>query len=159
MAGLLSRWIVRRVLASGLAFEREAIDAYRTLRDKLLKPGRCADPDSLEGSLCHLLEEEELHERILSDAAAGRLSVEDLERALQGHLYAGFDAIRPLQGEAAERWRADLAAALEREEKTWIFYGNLGRMSKIPAARRAFQVLAAMEKEHVDILRKLLGIG
>lgn len=159
MAGPLSRWILRRVLASGLAFEREAIDAYRALREKLLQPGRCADPDSLEGSLCHLLEEEELHERILSDAAAGKLSVDGLEQALKDHRYAGFDAIRPLQGEEAERWRAELTAALRQEEKTWIFYGNLGRMSKIPAARRAFEVLAAMEKEHVDILRRLLGIS
>lgn len=159
MAGFFSRWILRRVLASGLAFEREAIDAYRTLREKLQKPGRCADPESLEGSLCHLLEEEQMHEQILSDTAAGRLSIEELERRVKDHLYAGFDAIRPLQGEDAERWREDLGAALAREEKTWIFYGNLGRMSKIPAARRAFEVLASMEKEHVDILRKLLGVS
>ncbi|HET6486476.1 MAG TPA: ferritin family protein [Spirochaetia bacterium] len=145
------------MLASGLAFEREAIDAYRALREKLQKPGRCADPESLEGSLCHLLEEEQMHEQMLADAAAGRLSMEELERTLKGHLYAGFDEIRPLQGEDAERWKEDLGAALAREEKTWIFYGNLGRMSKIPAAKRAFEVLASMEKEHVDILRRLLG--
>ncbi len=156
MAGILSRWILRRVLASGLAFEKEAIDAYRVLREKLLKPGRC--DEALEGSLCHLLEEEQMHERILSDASAGRLSLEDLQTALKGHLYAGFDAIRPLQGDEADRWRPDLAAALRQEEKTWVFYGNLGRMSKIPAVKKAFEVLAAMEKEHVDILRRLLGM-
>jgi len=157
VAGLLSRWILRRVLASGLTFEREAIQAYRALREKLQKPGRCAGPETLEGSLCHLLEEEQMHEHVLSDAAAGRVSVEELERALAGHRYAGFDDIRPLAGEDVQAWRADLTAALRQEEKTWIFYGNLGRMSKIPAARRAFEVLASMEKEHVDILRKLLG--
>jgi len=159
MAGPLSRWILRKVLASGLAFEREAIDAYRTLREKLQGPGRCADPDSLEGSLCHLLEEEQMHEKILSDAATGRLSIEELERTLKGHHYPGFDSLRPLEGGDAERWRKDLEAALAREETTWIFYGNLARLSKIPAARRAFEVLAAMEKEHVDILRKLLGVS
>ena len=143
------------MLASGLAFEKEAIDAYRLLREKLLKPGRC--DEALEGSLCHLLEEEQMHERILSDAAAGRLSAEDLEGALKGHLYGALEAIRPLEGDEADRWRPDLTAALEQEEKTWIFYGNLGRMSKIPAVKKAFEVLAAMEKEHVDILRRLLG--
>jgi rubrerythrin len=156
VAGILSRWILRRVLASGLAFEREAINAYRVLREKLLKPGRC--DEALEGSLCHLLEEEQVHERILSEAAAGRLSPEELEEALKAHRYAGFDAIRPLEGDEADRWRPDLAAALQQEEKTWIFYGNLRRMSKIPAVRKAFEVLATMEKEHVDILRRLLGM-
>jgi len=155
MQGIISRWILRRVLASGLSFETHAIDAYRGLRERLLKAGRC--DEALEGSLCHLLEEEETHHRILSDAAAGRLSLEDLEGLVQGHVYSGFEAISPLKGEEAERWAADLAAALEQEEKTWIFYGNLRRMSKIPAVKKAFEVLAAMEKEHVDILRRLLG--
>jgi rubrerythrin len=158
MPGILSRWILRRVLASGLVFEKEAIDAYRVLRDTLMKPGRCTD-ETLEGSICHLLEEEELHYRILSDAATGRLSVESLEDQLRGHLYAGFDSIRPLQGEEAEHWSGDLRSALGQEEKTWIFYGNLRRMSKIPAVKRAFEVLASMEKEHVEILRRLLGMG
>ena len=30
-------------------------------------------------------------------------------------------------------------------------------MSKIPVVKRAFEVLAHMEKEHIDILRALLG--
>jgi rubrerythrin len=158
MTGILSRWILRRVLASGLAFERELIDVYRDLREKLMKPGHCSD-EALEGSICHLLEEDELHYQILSDAAAGRLSVESLESQLRGHLYVGFDSIRPLQGDEAARWSADLRAALAQEEKTWIFYGNLRRMSKIPAVKRAFEVLASMEKEHVEILRRLLGMG
>ena len=156
MPGILSRWILRRVLASGLAFEKEAIDAYGTLREKLMKPGRCSD-EALEGSICHLLEEEQMHHQILSAAAEGRLSLEALEEQLRGHVYAGFDSIRPLRGEELARWSGDLQAALAQEEKTWIFYGNLRRMSKIPAVKRAFEVLAAMEKEHVDILRRLLG--
>ena len=157
MRGIISRWMLRRVLSSGLAFEAQAIDAYRGLRERLLKSGSC--DESLEGSLCHLLEEEEAHHRILSGAAAGRVSLEDLERLLQGHVYPGFEAIRALSGEEAARWSADLTAALEQEEKTWIFYGNLQRMSKIPAVKKAFEVLAAMEREHVNILRRLLGMG
>ena len=158
MAGLVSRWILRRVLASGLAFEREAIDAYRSLREKLGKAGHCTD-EGLESSICHLLEEEQLHQQILEDTAAGRLSVEELERRLADHSHARLDAIPPLGAEEAARWSADLRAALEQEEKSWIFYGNLRRMSKIPAVKRAFEVLASMEKEHVDILRRLLGLG
>jgi len=157
MAGVLSRWILRKVLASGLAFERQAIDTYRVLREKLLKPGRC--DEALESSLGHLLEEEQTHEQILSDAAAGRLSVEDLEATLTRRVYSRFDAVRPLQGEETAPWRPDLLAALEQEQDAWIFYGNLGRMSRIPAAKKAFQVLAAMEKEHAEILRRLLGIA
>jgi hypothetical protein len=30
-------------------------------------------------------------------------------------------------------------------------------MTKIPAAKKAFEVMAHMEKEHIDILRALLG--
>lgn len=155
MMGFISRWILRHVLSSGLAFETEAIDAYRALRERLLKAGHC--DESLEGSVCHLLEEEETHHRILSEAAAGRLSLEDLERIVEGHVYPGFNAIVALQGDDAEQWSSDLRRALAQEEKTWMFYGNLRRMSKIPAVKKAFEVLAAMEKEHVDILRKLLG--
>jgi rubrerythrin len=157
MKGIISRWILRHVLSSGLSFETQAIDAYRGLREKLLKAGHC--DESLEGSLCHLLEEEEMHHRILSEAAAGRLSFEDLERLVKGHVYPGFDSIVTLRGEEAARWSADLRSALAQEEKTWVFYGNLRRMSKIPAVKKAFEVLAAMEKEHVDILRKLLGLA
>ena len=158
VAGVLSRWLLRNVIARGLAFEREAIDAYRALEAGLREPGRCADPE-LEGILSRLREEEQLHERILSDAAVGRLSVEELERARESHRHDRLNAIRPLPGEEAERWRPLLAAALEQEEETWIFYGNLGRMGTMPAMKKAFEVVAAMEKEHVDILRMVLGIA
>ena len=89
----------------------------------------------------------------------GSTSPEELEKILGGHPYEGIDQIRPLDRETLARWEPDLRAALEQEEKTWVFYGNLRRMSKIPAVKRAFEVLASMEKEHVDILRRLLGAG
>jgi rubrerythrin len=121
----------------------------------MVKSRSCTE--ELEASICHLLEEEELHKAILSDVAAGSLQSSDLERALGEHRYEGFDALLPLDGKLLELWGADIEGALEREEKTWIFYGNLRRMSKIPVVKKAFEVLANMEKEHVDILRKLLG--
>jgi rubrerythrin len=155
MPGPISRWILSRVVRSGLAFETEAIDAYNRLLEKLRGSGSC--DETLEGSLCHLLEEEETHRKVLLDAAAGKYSPEELESILRGHAYVGIDKIRPLAGATLARWGAELQAALEQEEKTWVFYGNLRRMSKIPAVKRAFEVLAGMEKEHIDILRKLLG--
>ena len=76
---------------------------------------------------------------------------------LAGHLFGAMESIEPLAGEDLARWGGELSRALEQEEKTWIFYGNLRRMSKIPAVRKAFEVLAKMEKEHVDMLRRFLG--
>jgi rubrerythrin len=155
MAGIIGRWILSRVVASGMAFETEAIDLYRGLRERLMRNKSC--DESLEASLCHLLEEEETHQKLLADASAGKLSQVELDAMVSGHLYAGFGAILPLRGDALAEWSADLSAALEQEEKTWVFYGNLRRMSKIPIVKKAFETLASMEKEHVDILRRLLG--
>jgi rubrerythrin len=158
MPGPISRWILSRVVRSGQAFEAEAISAYTRLLAKVRASGGACD-ETLENSLCHLLEEEETHKKVLDDASTGAYSAEELERILGGHLYAGLEQIRPLDPATLALWGPDLRAALEQEEKTWVFYGNLRRMSKIPAVKRAFEVLASMEKEHVDILRKLLGEG
>ncbi|HVO39612.1 MAG TPA: ferritin family protein [Spirochaetia bacterium] len=154
MKGVLSRWILRGVLKSALAFETEALSTYTKLRQRLGTGRSCSD--DLDASLCHLIEEEDSHRRILMDAAEGKLSLEELQAMLDRHLYEGFDRIRPLTGETLREWEADLSAALEQEEKTWIFYGNLRRMSKIPTVKKAFEALASMEKEHLDILRRLL---
>jgi rubrerythrin len=158
MTGLLSRWILSRVVRSAITFEAEAVDSSRGLRERMQKtPGACRD--DLESSVCHILEEDEAHRALLARVAAGQLSTEELDRVIAGHTYPGIDALRPLEDEERASWAADLEAALEHEEKTWIFYGNLRRMSKIPAVKRAFEVLAAMEQEHVVILRRLLGKG
>ena len=95
----------------------------------------------------------------MQDAAAGRLSLEELQRLSGGHTYARYDAIEPIPREGYERWVLALVRALAQEEKTWIFYSNLRRMSKIPMVKRAFEVLSSTEKEHLDILRRLLGRG
>jgi rubrerythrin len=155
MSGFVARWILARVVRSGLAFESEAIEMYRKLTQELGSSKSCSD--ALHGSLCHLLAEEELHWRLLEHVAAGTLSVQELERHMAGHPYGEIDSLAPLNGPDLERWGGHLARALEQEEKTWVFYGNLRRMSKIPAVKQAFEVLAGMEKEHLDILRRLLG--
>ncbi len=148
--GFLADWILRRVVKSALAFETSSLETYRRLREQL------AD-SPLGESLGHLLEEEDHHWRILTDAAAGRLDAAQIERVVQGHLFSGMAAIRPLEGEALGEWGPELERALAEEERTLLFYGNLRRMSRIPVVRRAFEVLATMEREHVEILRRLLG--
>jgi rubrerythrin len=155
MPGLISRWIFSRVVRSALAFETESIDIYHRLSDQLGGQKSCSD--DFRGALCHLLEEEQIHWQLLTDAAAGRLTLEELERHLAGHVYTGLQGMEPLGDGDMERWGPDLVCALEQEEKTWVFYGNLRRMSKLPVVKKTFEVLAAMEKEHIDILRRLLG--
>lgn len=148
--GLVANWVLRRVVKSALVFEQTSLDTYRRLRDRLVD-------HPLWDSLGHLLEEEERHWRILADAADGRLDADEIERVVAGHLFSGMSAIRPLEGEALRQWGPELERALAEEEQTFLFYGNLRRMSRIPVVRRAFEVLAAMEREHVDILLRLLG--
>jgi rubrerythrin len=148
--GILADWILRRVVKSALVFEAGSLDTYRRLRERLVD-------HPLWESLSHLLEEEEHHWRILADAAEGRLNAAEMERIVAGHVFSGLARLRPLEGEAMREWGPELERALEEEERTLLFYGNLRRMSRIPVVRRAFEVLAAMEREHVDILRRLLG--
>ncbi len=148
--GFLADWILRRVVKSALVFEAGSLENYRRLRERL------AD-HPLWASLGHLLEEEEHHWRILTDAAEGRLDAAAIERVVEGHLFLGTADIRPLEGDALREWGTELERALSEEEQTFLFYSNLRRMSRIPVVRRAFEVLAAMECEHMDILRRLLG--
>jgi len=147
--GILADWILRRVVKSALVFEAGSLERYRRLRERLVD-------SPLWESLGHLLEEEEHHWRILTDAAAGKLDAAQVDRLVKGHLFSGMAAIRPLAGDALDEWGSELERALAEEERTFLFYGNLRRMSRIPVVRRAFEVLASMEREHVQILRRLL---
>ena len=150
--GFLANWILRRVVKSALVFE-----AVVASRPTAASRERLVD-DPLWESLGHLLAEEEHHWRILSDAAAGRLDAAEVERVVRGAPLPGHGGdLVPLEGEARRAWGPELERALAEEEQTLLFYGNLGRMSRIPVVRRAFEVLAAMEREHVQILRRLLG--
>jgi rubrerythrin len=150
MKNAISRWILSRVIKSALVFEAEAIELYRGLQEKL-------DESPLRHGLEHLLDEEKLHWKLLRDTADGKLDPDELERALHEHLYARLPEIAPLSGKALSIWGDELRAALHREKETFIFYSNLRRISKIPAVKKAFEVLSDMEKEHVEILARLLG--
>ena len=155
MAGLLSRLILTGVIRSALALEAEAVSEYEQLRAQAERSrGRT---HQLGDSLSHILEEERLHVRILEDTGAGGISLPRLEGLLREHASPGLTDVKPLDADGLAQWERGLSSALEHEEKTWIFYGNLRRSSRVPAVRKAFEVLAAMEKEHLDILRRLLG--
>jgi rubrerythrin len=150
MLSLLRKWILARVIRSAMVFEKEAIAQFRRL-----KAESAGGP--MVGGIEHLLAEEEVHWRILGQAAEGRLDGDELLKLLGTHIYSRFAEIQPLEGEELRRWGGELSRALEREKEAFIFYGNLRRISKIPIVKKAFEVLASMEKEHVDILSKLLG--
>jgi rubrerythrin len=152
---LISRWIFSHVVRSALAFETESIDIYHRLADLLGGQRSCRD--DFRGALCHLLDEEQMHWKLLTDAADGKLTLEELEHHFADHAYPGLEEMEPLGGGDLEKWGPELARALDQEEKTWVFYGNLRRMSKLPVVKKTFEVLSAVEKEHIDILRQLLG--
>ncbi len=152
MSSFLRKWLLSRVIKSALVFEREAIDRYKGFLERIRHT-------AARRGLDHLLAEEEMHWRILNDAAEGRLDPEHLEAAMRDHLYASLETVQPLDRETLDAWGAELAEALAEEKDTLVFYGNLRRMSKIPAVKRAFEILADMEKEHVQILSRLLGGG
>ena len=164
MPGIIAGWVLSKVIKSALTFETDSIDLYGRLTEELADDTGPTAPtkacrDALHASLCHLLDEEREHWKLLQDAASGRLSLEALQSLSSAHTHGRLDATEPLPRQGHERWVLELVGALAQEEKTWVFYGNLRRMSKIPVVKRAFEVLAAMEKEHLEILRRLLGRG
>jgi rubrerythrin len=148
--GFLANWVLRRVVKSALVFEASSLETLRNLRERLVD-------HPLWDSLGHLLEEDEHHWQILGDVAEGRVDAATIEQVVEGHLFPGMADLRPLEGDARRTWGSELERVLADEEQTLIFYGNLGRMSRIPMVRRAFQVLASMEQEHVQILQRLLA--
>ena len=142
--------LLSRVVKSALVFEKEAIERYRSLKEKI------SDAEARQG-IEHLLEEEEIHWRILSEAAAGKLDPELVEKHMREHLFENLASIAPLSAEMRQAWGTEIGKALAAEKETFIFYSNLRRMSKIPVVKKAFELLADMEKEHVEILSRLLG--
>ncbi len=150
MLGFLRRLVLRRVVRSALTFEHNARDVYAALVGELEDTGQ-------QESLRHLLDEEELHINIVTEIAEGRPTSQTLEEILANHHFHSLDHIQPLQPQQLSRWRDRLDEALAEERETYRFYRNLGQISKIPVVRLAFKVLADMEREHVEILGRLLG--
>ncbi len=74
--------MLSRVIKSALTFETDSIELYQQLIEELAEDTGQTGPanacrDDLHASLCHLLDEEREHWKLLQDAAAGRLSIEN----------------------------------------------------------------------------------
>ena len=104
-----------------------------------------------------MLAEEEMHRKILLDVAAAKLTLSIAEALLLEPPYYEVADTKPLGPDALAQWEKGFTEALGQEEKTWIFYSNLRRISKIAAVRKAFEALAQRDKDHIDILERLLG--
>jgi rubrerythrin len=144
-------WILRRILRSALIFERTSRGLYETLRDRL--------GEGAQGGLRHLIEEERAHHALLEQIVEGRLEEEALEGMLAGHRYHALEETSPLSPADLATHGERLDEALRDEEATVAFYRSLERISSIAGVKRAFHVLKEMEREHVEILRRLLGRG
>jgi rubrerythrin len=140
---------------NALALEYQSIATYKKLQPNAEKDWCCTD--ALEETLCHLLAEEEMHRKILLDAAAAKLTLSVAEALLLEPPYCEVADTKPLGPDALAQWGKGLTEALEQEEKTWIYYSNLRRISKVAVVRKAFEALALREKDHMDVLGRLLG--
>ena len=145
----LSKLLLRRVVKSALVFEHQTQGLYETLKDEL--------GEAAHGLLDHLIQEERLHHLVLEDMVAGRLDDRALEQMLGSHHYHAVEATVPLDDATRASHGERLERALREEEGAVSYYANLERISSIRAVKLAFRVLADMEREHVEILRMLLG--
>ena len=150
MFGWLRDLVLRRVVKSALAFENDARNFYSSLEQSL------EDTNARMG-IEHLIHEEDLHKRVVTDLAEGRLSYDGIEEMLAQHRFHDLDAILALDERHLAAWGDELEMALENEKSTYTFYTNLSKISRIPVIRLAFEMLADMEREHIQILVRLLG--
>jgi len=152
---LFSALILRGVIKRALVLETQSVITYQGLQEKAINGG---DRSGMLGeNLCRLLAEKKIHRTILLKASEGKLSLEELEALLKEHQITNVSSVEPLNSSILATWEERLSAALEHEERVWIFYSNLRRMSRVPSVKKAFELLAFMEKAHVYILRALLG--
>ena len=148
------RWlrglVLRRIVKSALALENDARNFYSSLQ-------RSLGETNAKMGIEHLIHEEDLHKRVVTDLADGRLSLDGIEEMLSQHRFHDFDAILALDERHLAASGDELEMALENEKSTYTFYTNLSKISRLPVIRRAFEMLADMEREHIQILVRLLG--
>lgn len=143
--------ILKTVLRSALQLEENIYGLFAAL------PGELAGLE-LPVSLRHIIAEEQTHQQLLRDMIAGRLPEARMAQLVSGPGPRLHDpgALRALPGTyrpLIER----LEPILEQEERICHFFASLERKTRLRVARQAFGFLAAQERVHVRMLRRLLG--
>ena len=147
----LREWILKLLINRALVFEKAETKLFLSLKEIV---AGCESSKGLE----HIIQEEESHKKILTDIAEGRISGEQAEEILRQHQLHEIQKIEPLNKDVLSKCEAEILKALRMEEDRFNFYNNLGKISKISPVKKAFHLLADMEMEHIEILKKLLGI-
>jgi rubrerythrin len=137
------------ILRNALALEKEIYGHFLALPEELAGL-------ELPPSLQAIVEEEREHRRLLEDLIAGRLSEEELEKALKERRVHSEEEVRPLDSRY-EPIREKLVHIAEHERAIYQFFHSLCEKSKLPFAKRAFRLLAEQEQVHVRLLERLLG--
>jgi rubrerythrin len=145
----LRRAGLRLVLKNALSLEEEIYGHFMDLPEELVG---LELPPSLEA----ILEEEREHRRLLGELIAGRLSEEELERALAERRVHRVEEVRPLEARY-EPIREKLVHIAEHERAIYQFFRSLYKKTKLPFAKRAFRLLTEQEEAHVQLLDRLLG--
>ena len=152
MRNRLRYWLIRRGLKSAAAFEEDLSEAYAALLAEL--------KDSPAGARLERLQaEEKQHLAVIRLLAKTPLADEELERLISHAHFHHPEEIAPLDPAVRAAFAEQLEELRKLEQDSYIFYSNLARMSKIPAVKKSFSFLAGQEREHLQILQRLLGGG
>jgi rubrerythrin len=145
----LRRAGLRLVLKNALALEEEIYGHFLDLPEELAGL-------ELPPSLQAVVEEEREHRKLLEDLIAGRLSEQELERALKERRVHREEELRPLEARY-EPIREKLSHIAAHERAIYQFFRSLQNKSTLPFAKRAFRLLAEQEEVHVRLLERLLA--
>ncbi|GEM_PF-5880650 len=149
----IRRAIMKLILKSAFAFENDSTDLYRKLKEETAGT-------EAEREFEKLMREEERHRILLDKIVKCPITDCDLDQNLENlsdFKLHDISRIKPIPEELKERVGKEIEEALREEEKTVIFYANLSKISKLKAAKEAFNILADMEARHLLILKKLLS--
>jgi rubrerythrin len=150
MRNRLRYWLIRRVLKSAAAFEENLSEAYSALLAEL--------KDSPAGARLERLQaEEKQHLAVIRRLSRGPAADEELERLISPTHFHNPDEVAPLDSAVRAAFAEQLERLRDLERDSYIFYSNLARMSKIQVVKKSFSFLADQEREHLQILQRLLG--
>jgi len=150
MRNRLRYWLIRRVLKSAAAFEEDLSAAYANLLDEL-------EHSDARTRIERLQAEEKQHLAVIRRLSRGPAADEELERLISHTHFHNPDEVAPLDPAVRAAFAEQLEHLHKLERDSYIFYSNLARMSKIQVVKKSFSFLADQEREHLQILQRLLG--